>query len=298
MMGVDQMSPPRRSSRSGRRLTVITEPANGTSPGSPPAPEVVADRVTPPGGDSRDRSHQSVRASGRRGLLVAVCGLCGGAGASTQAYLIAAAEQAVLEPGTVLVADTGGPGSQLADYAGVASPRSLTEAADLAAASQPIGQLVAVAGDGLRVLACGPGFATDCAADGVSMLLDHARSHYGLSVIDCGTLARHADQIALVKATHIVWVLPATSSAARSGERLLDQINPSLSATEIVVARCDPSQPKAPLRMLRRLAQQRHAPLVLMPAVGDLAETKLQKALEVSQISLQAIHGQLARPIR
>ena len=55
---------------------------------------------------------------------------------------------------------------------------------------------------------------------------------------------------------------------------------------------------EAPLRMLRGLAQQRHAPLVLMPAVGDLAETKLQEALEVSQISLQAIHGQLARPIR
>ena len=298
MMGVDQMSPPRRSSRSGRRLTVITEPAHGTRPAPPPAPEVIADRVTAPGGDSRDRSHQSVRASGRRGLLVAVCGLCGGAGASTQAYLIAAAEQAVLEPGTVLVADMGGPGSQLADYAGVASPRSLTEAADLAAASQPIGQLVAIAGDGLRVLACGPGFATDCAADGVSMLLDHARSHYGLSVIDCGTLARRADQIALVKATHIVWVLPATRSAARSAERLLDQINPSLSGTEIVVARCDPSQPKAPSRLLRGLAQQRHAPLVLMPAVGDLAETRLPQALEVSQISLQAIHGQLARTVR
>jgi hypothetical protein len=298
MMGVDQMSPPRRSSRCVRRLTVITEPANGTSPGSPPASEVVAYRVTPPGGDSRDLSDQSARASGRRGLLVAVCGLCGGAGASTQAYLIAAAEQAGLEPGTVLVADTGGPGSRLADYAGVASPRSLTEAAGLAAASQPVGQLVAVAGDGLRVLACGPGFATDCAADGVSMLLDHARSHYALSVIDCGTLARHADQIALVNATHIVWVLPATGCAARSAERLLDQVNPSLSAAEIVVARCDPSQPQAPLRRLRGLAAQRHAPLVLMPAVGDLAATKLQDALEVSQVSLQAIHGQLARPFR
>jgi len=298
MMGADQMSPPHRSSRSGGRLTVITEPANTTSPESPPAPEVAADRVASQVDESRDRSHQSERASARSGLLLAVCGLCGGAGASTQAYLIAAAEQAVLEPGTVLVADTGGPGSQLADYAGVASPRSLTEAAGLAAASQPVGQLVAVASDGLRALACGPGFATDCAADGVSLLLDHARSHYALSVIDCGTLARHADQIALVKATHIVWVLPATSSAARSAERLLDQVNPSASATEIVVARCDPSQPKAPLRMLRGLAQQRHAPLVLMPAVGDMAETKLQEALEVSQVSLQAIHGQLARPIR
>jgi Flp pilus assembly CpaE family ATPase len=294
---IGQMSPPRRSSRSGRRLTVITEPANATSPGPPRASEVAADRVTPMG-DSRDRSHQNRTASATRGLLVAVCGLCGGAGASTQAYLIAAAGQAVLEPGTVLVADTGGPGSRLADYAGVASPRSLTEAAGLAAASQPVGQLVAVAGDGLRVLACGPGFATDCAADGVSMLLDHARSHYALSVIDCGTLARHADQITLVNATHIVWVLPATSCAARPAGRLLDQVNPSLSAAEIVVARCDPSQPQAPLRLLRGLAAQRHAPLVLMPAVGDLAATKLQEALEVSQVSLQAIRGQLARPVR
>jgi len=298
MIGADQMSPPRRSSRPGGRVTVITEPANATSPGPPPAPKIAGRRATPQVGDSRDSAGQSARAGTRRGLLVAVCGLCGGAGASTQAYLIAAAEQAVLEPGVVLVADTGGPGSRLADYACVASPRSLTEAAGLAAAGQPVGQLVAVAGGGLRVLACGPEFATDCDADGVSLLLDHARSRYALSVIDCGTLARHADQIALVKATHIVWVLPTTSGAARSAQRLLDQVNPSLGAAEIVVARCDPTQPKAPLRVLRRLAQQRHAPLVLMPTVGDLTETKLPEALEVSQISLQAIHGQLARPIR
>ena len=52
----------------------------------------------------------------RRGSLLAVCGLCGGAGASTLAYLIAAlrAEQ---QGGPVLVCDTGGPAGGLAAYA-------------------------------------------------------------------------------------------------------------------------------------------------------------------------------------
>ena len=76
----------------------------------------------------------------------------------------------------------------------------MTEAAELVAAGLPIGQLVATAGDGLRVLASGPRFATDCAREGVELLLDHAREHYALSVIDCGTLARQADQVALAKA--------------------------------------------------------------------------------------------------
>ena len=63
----------------------------------------------------------------RRGPLLAVCGLCGGAGASTLAYLVALAA-ARGDPGSVLVADTGGPTGGISYYAGVEAPRSLTEA--------------------------------------------------------------------------------------------------------------------------------------------------------------------------
>src|SRR4051794_24816394 len=65
------------------------------------------------------------RANGGRrtpqpGALLAVCGLCGGAGASTLSYLIArfAAEQASAD---VLVCDTGGPTGGLAAYAAAES---------------------------------------------------------------------------------------------------------------------------------------------------------------------------------
>ena len=77
-----------------------------------------------------------------RGPLLAVCGLCGGAGASTLAYLVALAE-ARRHSDSVLVADTGGPSGGVARYAGVEAPRSLTEVATQVVAGLPAGQLVA-----------------------------------------------------------------------------------------------------------------------------------------------------------
>ena len=74
------------------------------------------------------------------GPLLAVCGLCGGAGASTLAYLVALAE-ARRRSAPVLVGDTGGPGGGISCYAGVQAPRSLVEVADHVAAGLPAGQL-------------------------------------------------------------------------------------------------------------------------------------------------------------
>ena len=56
--------------------------------------------------------------------------------------------------------------------------------------------------------------------------LDHARRRYTLTVIDCGTLARQADQIALAKASHVAWVLPATAGAVDRGRKTLDALAP------------------------------------------------------------------------
>ena len=79
------------------------------------------------------------------------------------------------------------------------APRSLIEAAEHVAAGLPTGQLVATTADGLRVLATEPRFTLACAREGVELLLEHARERYALTVIDCGTLAREADQVALAK---------------------------------------------------------------------------------------------------
>ena len=233
-------------------------------------------------------------ASLRRGPLLAVCGLCGGAGASTLAYLTALAE-ARSERGDVLLADTGGPTAGIARYAGVETPRSLSEVSELLAASLPVGQLLATTSDGLRVLATGPRLAADCARDGIELLLDHARRRYTLTVIDCGTLARQADQIALAKASHVAWVLPATAGAVDRGRKTLDALAPHPSGREMLLARHKPSDRRRALRELRDLARERRAPLILLPSLPELATGNPRAALETAQVPLQAILGALAR---
>ena len=223
-----------------------------------------------------------------------MCGLCGGAGASTLAYLTALAE-ARSERGDVLLADTGGPTAGIAHYAGVETPRSLSEVSELLAASLPVGQLLATTSDGLRVLATGPRLAADCARDGIELLLDHARRRYTLTVIDCGTLARQADQIALAKASHVAWVLPATAGAVDRGRKTLDALAPHPSGREMLLARHQPSDRRRALRELRDLARERRAPLILLPSLPELATGNPATALETAQVPLQAILGALAR---
>jgi Flp pilus assembly CpaE family ATPase len=229
-----------------------------------------------------------------RGPLLAVCGLCGGAGASTIAYLTALAE-ARSERGDVLLADTGGPTAGIAHSAGVETPRSLSEVAELLAAGLPVAQLLATTRDGLRVLASGPRLAADCAGEGLELLLDHARRRYTLTVIDCGTLAGQADQIALSKASHVAWVLPATAGAVDRGRKTLDALAPHPSGREMLLARHEPSGGRRALRELRDLARDRRAPLILLPSLPELATANAHAALETAQVPLQAILGALAR---
>ena len=260
--------------RAVSRLTVISE--------HPPADATVPDGQSGP------------RARTARGALLAVCGLCGGAGASTLAYLVALSETR-WQSDSVLVGDTGGPGGGIACYAGVESPRSLVEVATNVAAGLPAGQLVATTEAGVRVLATGPRFTPECERAGLELVLEQARERYALTVIDCGTLAREADQIALAKASHVAWVLPASTSGVRRARPVLEAINPYLLGRELIVARHDGSARKPPLRELKRLAEGRQAPLVLLPSVPDVAAGDPRDALEIAQVSLQAIHGALTR---
>lgn len=195
----------------------------------------------------------------------------------------------------VLVGDTGGPTAGISHYAGVRAPRSLTEAAEHVHAGLPTGQLIATTADGLRVLATSPTFTHTCSREGVELLLEHARERYTLTVIDCGTLAREADQIALARATHVAWVLPATAGAAIRGRHLLDAIAPHQSGREILVARHEPPDRRKALRELRDLARHRRALLILFPSVPELAKGNADAALETAQVPLQAILGALGR---
>ncbi len=194
----------------------------------------------------------------------------------------------------VLLADTGGPTAGIAHYAGVETPRSLSEVSELLAAGLPVGQLLATTSDGLRVLATGPRLAADCARDGVELLLDHARRRYTLTVIDCGTLARQADQIALAKASHVAWVLPATAGAVDRGRKTLDALAPHPSGREMLLARHEPSDRRRALRELRDLARERRAPADPVPACPSWPPATPDAALETAQVPLQAILGALS----
>jgi hypothetical protein len=271
----DHRSGPPRGRAS--RITVIADEPSGVStdpPNNHPAP--------------------AISASPRTGPLLAVCGLCGGAGASTLAYLTALAA-ARSRTGDVLLADTGGPGGGISHYTGVGTPRSLAEVAELLAAGLPVAQLLATTSERVRVLATGPRFATDCAREGVELLLDHARRRYALTVVDCGTLSRQADQLALTKASHVAWVLPATAGAVDRGRKTLDALPPYPSGREMLIARHEPSDRRSALRELRHLARERRAPLILWPSLPEPATANTRAALETAQVPLQAILGALAR---
>lgn len=246
-------------------------------------------------GHGLDRADRSPTAApARLGPLLAVCGLAGGAGVTTLSYLIAlAAARQWTEP--VLVADTGGPSGGLAECAGVEVRRSLSELARQLAVGVPLGSGIFATGrDGLRVLATGPEFSSRPADHQVEQLLAHAREAHGLTVIDCGTLARAAEQTAATAATHLAWVLTATAHGVRRGLRVLGAA-PPMAGKELIVARNDIRQASAPLRQLRRVAVERRALLVLVPHVAGLDAGRLDACAEAAQIPVQAILGALRR---
>jgi MinD-like ATPase involved in chromosome partitioning or flagellar assembly len=226
--------------------------------------------------------------------LLAVCDVVGGAGATTLSYLIARAA-AQRSPKPVLVADTGGPSGALAALARVEVARSLGALAEQLAAGIPLaGGLYGTGEDGVRVLASAPELATTRACAQIRRLLADAREAHPLTVIDCGTLAREADQTALASASHVAWVLPASAHGISSGRRLLNAVAP-VAGQELLLARRDARAPSAPLRELRHLAAQRHAPLVLVPHLPGLDAGRHDAALDAAQVPLAAILGALSR---
>jgi Flp pilus assembly CpaE family ATPase len=229
----------------------------------------------------------------RPGALLAVCGLCGGAGTTTLAYLIglfAARNRA----GSVVVCDTGGPSGGLAAYAGVAAPRSLLELAELPTAGLSIGCPYATTSDGLQVLATAPRFTPACRRDGVERVLEQARAAHALTVVDCGTLAREAEQLVLARASHVAWVLPATVSGVRRAGAVLGAIDP-VGGRELVIARRDTRDRQARLAEVKALASSRSDTLIIVPYLPDLAKAPPAVALELAQVPLQAILGALQR---
>jgi len=225
------------------------------------------------------------------GPLLQVVGLCGGAGATTLAYLTAATA-ALQSSAPVLVCDTGGPTGGLAAYAGVQSPRTLAETSERLAEGQVLGgELFTEAEHGLRVIAGPPQFTVAGDPEGVRRVLRDARAVHALTVLDGGTLSRTAEHAAMSVATHVAWILPASDSAVDRARRTLARIAP-LGRPEFVIARADRRRP--PMRALRDLADDRRAPLILMPEL-ELSAQQPEQSIGDAALTLQAIGGLLRR---
>jgi Flp pilus assembly CpaE family ATPase len=252
-------------------------------------------RTSTPEG-TRGPSSQRAR---QNGPLLAVCGLCGGAGTSTLSYLIArfAVERS---RGDVLVCDTGGPTAGLSAYAGTESALSLAEASEQVALGLEITtDLYAVDAASraldfeMRVIATGPQFAITGDRVGLRGLLGLARQAHALTVVDCGTLQRDADRATIELATHVAWVLPATASGVRRAQRVLARL-PAPNSRELLLARRDRRARTPRLRALRALAEDRRATLVLVPHVPDLL-SDARRGLAEARGALRAIDGALVR---
>jgi Flp pilus assembly CpaE family ATPase len=229
------------------------------------------------------------------GALVAVCALCGGAGATTVAYLTARAFARATRA-RVLACDTGGPSGGLLAYAGAQPTRSLPGVANAVAAHEPLADaLFAHAADGLRVMASRPALDAGADAVGLARVLHDARAAHALTVVDCGLPASATERQVIEAATHVAWVLPATLGGVRRGQPLLELFGLERTRGELVVAREDASGRRAPTHELAQLAELRHAPLVLMPHVPDLGEHPAEEALDEAALTLDAIRMAVSR---
>ena len=239
------------------------------------------------------RAPRPVRRTIGLGPLLAVCGLAGGAGTTTLSYLVAlAARHAWLEP--VLVAYCGGTTGALAALADTSVPWTLPELAERLAAGASIDrQVYGVDRAGVHVLASDPEFSTAAGKEPLAGLLDHAREAHGLTVVDCGTLARPTEQATASLATHVAWVVPATSTGIGVASRVLDAA-PRLAGKQLLVAR-EASHSHRGLRELRRIAAERRMPLIMIPDLAAEVADSVEQAAEASQVPVQAILGALTR---
>jgi nucleotide-binding universal stress UspA family protein len=174
---------------------------------------------------------------------------------------------------------------------GVQSPRTLADISErLAKGHGTGGELFAETEDGLRVIAAAPQFTIAGDPEGIRRVLGDARAVHGVTVLDGGTLSRPAEHAAMSVATHVAWILPASDSALERARRTLARIAP-LGRPEFMVARAEHG--KAPMRALRDLADERRAPLILMPAIDSSRKRRAMPG--DAALTVQAIGGLLQR---
>jgi hypothetical protein len=232
------------------------------------------------------------------GPVVAVCGLAGGAGTTTLAWLLAgAAARASAAP--VLLAELPAASGGLTALTGLPATSSLAGLIAAAAGGGAARPAPARGPDGLALLAspaeaC-PELPPQALRAALRALLAGARRRHGLVVLDCGTLHAPDARTAAALATHIVWTVPAgPPGPARAGALLVDRTLAPLPDDAREVLAVSATRPAALAlrghRELRAVAAQRSARLVLVPHVRALAAGRGSRQLATA---LAAIGGVL-----
>jgi hypothetical protein len=243
---------------------------------------------------------RAVAATGLRfdrlgGPLVAVCGLVGGAGASTLAMAIA--HKAATESATpVLLTEANGGGADMAALAGRAGPHSLLSlAGEVAQGGAPARTFIEIA-PRLRLLASAPGRSPEVEASAVQALLRDARAAHGLVVVDCGSEPSRATAV-LEVASHLVWAMPASQPALDRARVLFEGDNLPAPGRwrEVLAAKAVGRAAGASVRDLRRLASLRCERLVLVPDSDALARADISLGATQIQSALAGLTATLRR---
>jgi Flp pilus assembly CpaE family ATPase len=231
------------------------------------------------------------------GPLVAVCGLVGGAGASTLAYLVAR-RAARHSSARVLLAELHEHGA-LAALTGGGGRHGLAGLAAALEHGHPIGRPFTELAGGLRLLASGiPRGAAQQETTGLERVIGDARAAHGLVVIDAGLFSSLRNAELLRAATHVFWVLPATVVALRRAELLANSgaLAEASPARPVIVAVSNRPGRGASVKQLRRLAQRHVERLLLVPYIAGLAEGQPAQAEAELEDTFSALATLLRRP--
>ena len=217
---------------------------------------------------------------------VAVCGLHGGAGASTVALMLAHAQGS-----PTLLCDVGGPTSSFWEHApGVISlADAAAEIGRTGALSAP---LFIQAPDGVSVVSAPPSpLPAADVSQGMSLILQQAAGRHELVVCDCGTLTHPAQVTALTLCDRVVWVVDlSVASVARATASLL-AAPADAPVRQYIAARGVTG--RASRRELSDLAAALNAPVALIEAITS--RNDLDDAIEQAGIGFDHLFSEIRR---
>lgn len=223
--------------------------------------------------------------------LLAVCGIGGGAGTSTLAFLTAMYVQRFASA-PILLCDTGGPGASLALLAEQGSQLSLPQAATAIAADALGVPLFVPLTPKLRLIARDPDFDDEVDPEGLKRLLRDARAAHPVTVVDCGSLQRPVERLVAEQASAILWTAQGSPAGARRVRAAFRSL-PLRAERELLAVWAGERRSSSVEHELMSAADLHGASVVFVPALPEVSEAGMDAALEAGQVALEAIRGRL-----